>query len=93
MSSYEVVIQDIPQVASLFIYLFLELKYSKCWNLLSHNYFHFAFYRKYLKIMAFSKKDGLKMNGSSIRLGKMTLLQYAAIALKMSVLPIWKRLL
>ena len=72
MSSYEVVIQDIPQVASLFIYLFLELKYSKCWNLLSHNYFHFAFDRKYLKIMAFSKQDGLKMNGSSIRLGKMT---------------------
>ena len=93
MSSYEVVIQDIPQVASLFIYLFLELKYSKCWNLLSHNYFHFAFDRKYLKIIAFSKQDGLKMNGSSIRLGKMTLLQYAAIALKMSVLPIWKRLL
>ena len=93
MSSYEVVIQDIPQVASLFIYLFLELKYSKCWNLLSHNYFHFAFDRKYLKIMVFSKQDGLKMNGSSIRLGKMTLLQYAAIALKMSVLPIWKRLL
>ena len=93
MSSYEVVIQDIPQVASLFVYLFLELKYRKCWNLLSHNYFDFAFDRKYLKIMAFSKQDGLKMNGSSIRLGKMTLLQYAAIALKMSVLPIWKRLL
>ena len=44
--------------------------------------------------IAFSKRDGLKMNGSSTGLGKkMTLLQYAIIALKMSVLPIWKRLL
>ena len=46
-----------------------------------------------LKIIAFSKPDGLKMNGSSTGLGKkMTLLQYAVIALKMSVLPIWKKL-
>ena len=34
----------------------------------------------------------LNMNGSSIGLGKNgTLLQYAVIALKISVLPIWKR--
>ena len=70
MSSCQVVMQDIPQVFSLFIYLFLELKYKKCCNLLSHNYFLFTFDRKCLKIIAFSKQDGLKMNGSSIGLGK-----------------------
>ena len=63
-------------------------------NLLSHNYFLFTFDRKYLKIIAFSKRDGLNMNDLSIELGKkMTLLQYAIITLKMSVLAIWKRLL
>ena len=36
MSSCQVVMQDIPQVFSLFIYLFLELKYNKSLNLLSH---------------------------------------------------------
>ena len=44
---------------SLFIYLFLELKYSKYWNLLSRNYFLFAFDRKCLKIIAFSKQDNV----------------------------------
>ena len=47
-----------------------ELKYKKCCNLLSHNYFLFTFDRKYLKIFVFSKWDGLKMNGASIGLGK-----------------------
>ena len=52
----------------MFIYLFLELKYN---NLLSYNYFLFTFDRKCLKIIiAFSKRDGLKMDGSSIGLGK-----------------------
>ena len=32
--------------------------------------YYFTFERKYLKIIAFSKRDGLKMNGSSIGLGK-----------------------
>ena len=94
MSSCQVVIQDISQVFPIFIYLFLELKYIKYWNLLSHNFFLFTFDRKCLKIIAFSEQDGSKMNGLSIGLEeKMTLLQYAIIALKMSVLPIWKRLL
>ena len=94
MSSCQVVIQDISQVFPIFIYLFLELKYIKYWNLLSHNFFLFTFDRKCLKIIAFSMQDGSKMNGLSIGLEeKMTLLQYAIIALKMSVLPIWKRLL
>ena len=94
MSSCQVVIQDISQVFPFFIYLFLELKYIKYWNLLSHNFFLFTFDRKCLKIIAFSEQDGSKMNGLSIGLEeKMTLLQYAIIALKMSVLPIWKRLL
>ena len=39
-------------------------------NLLSHNYFLFTFDRKYLKIIAFSKRDGLNMNDLSIGLGK-----------------------
>ena len=39
-------------------------------QLLSHNYFLFASDRKCLKIIAFSKLDALKMNGSSIGLGK-----------------------
>ena len=51
------------QVFSLFIYLFVELKYKKCCNLLSHNYFLFTFDKKCLKVIAFSKQDGLKMNG------------------------------
>ena len=56
--------------------------------------FLFTFDRKCLKIFTFSRRDGLKMNGSSIGLGKkMTLLQYAVIAVKMSVFPVWKRLL
>ena len=94
MSSCQVVIQDVSQVFPIFIYLFLELKYIKYWNLLSHNFFLFTFDRKCLKIIAFSEQDGSKMNGLSIGLEeKMTLLQYAIIALKMSVLPIWKRLL
>ena len=94
MSSCQVVIQDVSQVFPIFIYLFLELKYIKYWNLLSHNFFLFTFDRKCLKIIAFSKQDGSKMNGLSIGLEeKMTLLQYAIIALEMSVLPIWKRLL
>ena len=88
-SSCQFVIQYILQVFPLFIYLFLELKHKKCCSLLSRNYFLFAFDRKYLKIIAFSK-----MNSSGFGLGKkMKLLQYAIIALKMSVLPIWKRLL
>ena len=61
--------KDIPQVFSLFIYLFLELKY-KCCNLLSHNYFLFTFDKKSLNIIAFPKQDCLNMNGSSIELGK-----------------------
>ena len=32
--------------------------------------YYFTFERKYLKIIASSKRDGLKMNGSSIGLGK-----------------------
>ena len=32
-----------PQIFSLFIGLFLELKYKKCCNSLSHNYFLFTF--------------------------------------------------
>ena len=77
--------KDIPQVFSLFIYLFLELKH-KCCNLLSHNYFLFTSDRKSLKIIAFPKQDCLNMNGSSTGLGKkMTQLQYAVIALKISV--------
>ena len=56
--------------------------------------FLFRFETKFLKIIVFSKLDGLKMNGSTIGLGKkMTLLQHAIIALKMSVLLIWKMLL
>ena len=50
--------------------MFLELKYKKCCNLLSHNNFLFTFDRKCLKIFAFSKQDGLKTSGSSIGLGK-----------------------
>ena len=77
------------QVFSLFIYLFLELKKEKMYcNLLSHDYFLFAFDRKCLKIIAFSRPDGLKMNGSSIGLGKKRHLHYAIIALKMSLLPV-----
>ena len=73
------------------LFMFLELKYKKCCNILSHNYCLFTFDRKCLKIIAFSKRFGLKMNGSSIGLGnKMTQVQYAIIALKMSLLPIWK---
>ena len=68
------------------IYLFLELKYKKCCNLRSHNYFLFTFDIKCLKIIAFAKRNGLKMDGASIGLEKkLTLLQYAIIALKMSV--------
>ena len=37
--------------------------------LISHN-FLFTFDRKYLKLIAFSKQDGFKMNGPSIELGK-----------------------
>ena len=51
------------------------------------------FLRKYLNILLFSWRDGLKMNASDIGLGKKWHLQYAIIALKMSVLTIWKRLL
>ena len=51
--------------------MFLELKFKKCCNLLSHDYFLFTFDRKCLKIItAFSKRAGLKMNDSSIGLGK-----------------------
>ena len=50
--------------------LFVELKYKKCCNLLSYNYFLFIIDRKYLEIITFSKRDGLKINGSSIGLGK-----------------------
>ena len=53
-----------------FVYLFLELKYNKYVGIYFHNYFLFTFDRKCLKIIAFSKQDGLKMNGSSIGLGK-----------------------
>ena len=70
MSSCKGVMWDIPQVFSLFINLSLELKYQKCCNLLSHNYFCFTFDRKCLKIFVFSKQDGLKMNGSSVGLEK-----------------------
>ena len=70
MNSCQVVTQDISQVFSLFIYLFLELKFKKCCNLLSPNYFLFTFDRKCLKVIAFSKRDGLNMHGSSIGLGK-----------------------
>ena len=35
-----------------------------------YNYFRFTFDRKCLKIFAFSKRDGLNMNGSSIELEK-----------------------
>ena len=58
---------------SLFIYLFylfLELKYKKYCNLLSHDYFLFTFDRKCLKIIAFSMQDDLKINGSGSGLEK-----------------------
>ena len=48
----------------------IKLKQTKCCNLLSHDYFYFTFDRKCLKIIVFSKRDDLKMNGSSIGLGK-----------------------
>ena len=44
--------------------------------------YYFTFERKYLKIIAFSKRDGLKMNGSSIGLEKKKKMQNAVIALK-----------
>ena len=53
--------------------MFLELKYEKCCNLLSHYYYYYYFFtfdRKCQKIIVFSKRDGLNMNGSSIGLGK-----------------------
>ena len=62
MSSCQVVMYGIPQVFCLFVYLFLELKYSTFSGLLSHNVFLFTFDRKCLKIFAFSKQDGLKMD-------------------------------
>ena len=43
---------------------------TSCDLLISHNYFRFTFDSKCLKIIAFSKRDGLKINGSSIGLGK-----------------------
>ena len=70
LSSCQVVILDIPQDFSSFLYLFLELKYKKYCNFLSCNYFLFTFDRKCLKIIVFSSRDGLKMNRSSIELGK-----------------------
>ena len=40
-------------------------------RVLSHDYYLFTFDKKCIKIIiAFSKRDGLKMNGSSIGLGK-----------------------
>ena len=40
-------------------------------RVLSHHYYLFTFDKKCIKIIiAFSKRDGLKMNGSSIGLGK-----------------------
>ena len=42
----------------------------QCCNLYSHSYLLFKYDRKCLKIIAFSRRDGLKMNGSGIGLGK-----------------------
>ena len=79
-------IMSCSQVFSLLFDLFLELKYKKYCNLLSHNYFLFTFDIECLKIIAFSKRDGWKMDGANIELGKkMTPLQYAIIALQMPV--------
>ena len=85
--------QDIPQVFSLFIYLFLELKYKKYCNLLSHDYVLCTFDRKYLKIIAFSKRDGLKMNSSCIVLGKNDTVATCNYSSKDVSVPIRRRLL
>ena len=61
-------VRDIPQGFSFLFTCFFLIYLYKCCNLLSHNLFTSD--RKCLKIIVFSKLDGLKINGSSIELGK-----------------------
>ena len=78
---------------SLFVYLFLELKNEKYYNVLSHDSFLFTsdrecppqnclFQARWLEDERFKHETRKKM----------TLLQYAIITLKMSVLALWRNL-